>query len=42
MQPGKVKYIEVKKGDNLTKPIYIGNINRPYKENLEFYNEFIN
>ncbi len=34
--------IEVKKGDILAKPIYIGNIYRPPKENLEFYNEFIN
>ncbi len=37
---GQVK--EVKKGDILAKPIYIGNIYRPPKENVEFYNEFIN
>ncbi len=33
--------IQVKKGDNLTKPIIIGNINRPPNELVDFYNEFI-
>ncbi len=34
--------MELKKGDILAKPICIGNIYRPPKENLEFYNDFIN
>ncbi len=33
--------IEVMKGKTLSKPLYIGNIYRPPKENLEFYNQFI-
>ncbi len=28
-------------GKTLSKPLYIGNIYRPPKENLEFYNQFI-
>ncbi len=35
------KYIEVMQGNTLSKPLYIGNIYRPQKENLEFYNQFI-
>ena len=34
--------IHVKKGETLAKPINIGNIYRPPKENLEHYYEFIN
>ncbi len=30
------------RGKTLNKPLYIGNIYRPPKENLEFYNQFIN
>ncbi len=33
---------EVMRGKILNKPLYIGNIYRPPKENLEFYNQFIN
>ena len=33
--------IQVEKGDTLTKPIVIGNIYRPPKENLVYYDEFI-
>ncbi len=33
--------IEVMKGKNLSKPLYIGNIYRPPKQNLDFYNQFI-
>ncbi len=33
--------IEVMRGKTLNKPLYIGNIYRPPKENLEFYNQFI-
>ncbi len=29
------------RGKTLNKPLYIGNIYRPPKENLEFYNQFI-
>ncbi len=34
--------IEVSQGKILNKPLYIGNIYRPPKENLEFYDQFIN
>ncbi len=33
--------IEIIRGKTLNKPLYIGNIYRPPKENLEFYNQFI-
>ncbi len=33
--------IEVIQGKTLSKPLYIGNIYRPPKENLEFYHQFI-
>ncbi len=33
--------IEIMRGKTLNKPLYIGNIYRPPKENLEFYNQFI-
>ncbi len=29
------------RGKTLSKPLYIGNIYRPPKQNLEFYNQFI-
>ena len=34
--------IEVTQEKTLSKPLYIGNIYRPPKENLEFYDQFIN
>ncbi len=34
--------IEVTQGKTLSKPLYIGNIYRPSKENVEFYDQFIN
>ena len=34
--------IEIMQGMTLSKPLYIGNIYRPPKENLEFYEQFIN
>ncbi len=34
--------IKVDKADTLTKPVVIGNIYRPPKENLVYYDEFIN
>ncbi len=34
--------IKVEKGDTLTKPVVIGNIYRPPKESLVYYDEFIN
>ena len=34
--------IQVKKGENLTKPIIIGNIYRPPNQLIDSYNEFIN
>ncbi len=33
--------IEVMRGKTLSTPLYIGNIYRPPKENLEFYKQFI-
>ena len=33
--------IEVMRGKTLSKPLYVGNIYRPPKENLEFYDQFI-
>ncbi len=34
--------IKVEKGDTLTKPIVIRIINRPQKENIVYYDDFIN
>ncbi len=36
------QFIQVKKGETLSKPINIGNIYRPPKKYLEHYNEFMN
>ncbi len=33
--------IEIMRVTTLNKPLYIGNIYKPPKENLEFYNQFI-
>ncbi len=37
----KGQCIEIMRGKTLNRPLYIGNIYRPPKENFKFYNQFI-